>query len=193
MAEKRLVKSLVGNKPKKFSELQREGDVLRSAATKQTVFEEDLSEALRKKLFLFSPKIKCAEMFYLQCWRVILKYSVAYFKESRADRGSIEFIVDPIKGSAANEDKVNLRLSKKSLPKDAISDKTLDKAKAEKKVVIDARWKVLLARYKKPAEIEVVSVEPFYRPYYKVSTVWRNKEEIQWVPADDFGNYFVYN
>ena len=185
MVTKRLVKPLAGSKRKD------EGIIVK--ATRQVVFEDDISDLLRKRFFLFSPKINSTEMFYLQCWKVLLKYSVAYFKETRADKGSIEFIVDPIKGSAANEEKIDLSLIKKSIPSALISEKKLSEERAEKKAIVDARWKVLLSKFKRPPELEVVSVDVFYRPYYKVDTICGSKEGIQWIPADDFGNYFVYN
>lgn len=125
MVTKRLVKPLAGSKRKD------EGIIVK--ATRQVVFEDDISDLLRKRFFLFSPKINSTEMFYLQCWKVLLKYSVAYFKETRADKGSIEFIVDPIKGSAANEEKIDLSLIKKSIPSALISEKKLSEERAEKK------------------------------------------------------------
>ena len=162
-------------------------------ATMKLIHEKDLPEMLRKKFFLFTPKIKSVEFFYLPCWSVVLKYYISYFNAYHMDRGNVEFIVDPINGCGFNEDKLELRFTKRMICKDIINEKGLSKEQAEKKAIIDARWKVLLSKYKRPPELEIVSAFEFFRPYYKVNTIWGNHEEIQWIPADDFANYFIYN
>ncbi|MCB6993848.1 hypothetical protein LI177_10180 [bacterium 210820-DFI.6.37] len=193
MVEKRLVKSL--NVVKKSSKLigkQYENTIL-IKTTPQTIFEKDLPEAVKKKLFVLRPEIVSAELCYVPCWRVVLKFSVSYLKKSRSEEGQIEFIVDPIKGCGANEEKFNLKLTKKSIPEEMVSEKNFSKEDAERKATTDARWKVLLNRYKQPAKLETARVDPFYRPYYKTEVLWGSKSEIQYVAADDFANYFVYS
>lgn len=193
MAQKRLVKSL--NVVKRSSKLvgkQYENTIL-IKTTPQTIFEKDLPEAVKKKLFILRPDIAAAELCYVPCWKVVLKFSVSYLKKTRSEEGQIEFIVDPIKGCGANEEKFNLRLEKKTISEDLISEKSFPREVAERKATTDARWKVLLNRYKQPAQLETVRVDQFYRPYYKAEVVWGTKSEIQYVAADDFANYFVYS
>ena len=196
MAEKSIVK------PKKLrpkaltpeEEKRQEMETIKIRATFKTLGAGDLALVARKKLFLITPEIRSAEFFYLPCWRVVLDFRVSYFKESRADTGQVEFIIDPIKGCGANEDEIKLDIAPRRVPKEIVGfDYRVEQEEAERKAKVDARWKVLLARYKKPAELEVAKVEEFYRPYYKAETVWRDKVEIQYIAADDFANYFVYN
>lgn len=196
MVEKKLVKSLAAQKGKKLERVKQGGkpeNTSRCRTLPLKVREEDIPELLRKKFFLFTPKIKKAELFYLSCWRVELRFYVSYLNARREDKGTLEFIVDPIKGCGVNEERIRLKFAYDNIPDNLISDKTMTKEVAEKKAIIDARWKVLLSRYKRPAELETVSTMSFLRPYYKVYTVWGSKEEIQWIPADNFASYFIYN
>lgn len=193
MAQKRLVKSLKGVKKSSGLEGKQHENMILIKVTPQTIFEEDLREAVKKKLFILRPNIASAELCYVPCWKVVLKFSVSYLKKTRSEEGQIEFIADPLKGCSANEEKFDLKLKNKSIPEEAISEKSISREDAERKATTDARWKVLLNRYKQPAQLETVRVDPFYRPYYKAEVAWGTKSEIQYVAADDFANYFVYS
>ena len=148
---------------------------------------------VRKKLFLVRPRILSAEFRYLPCWRVTLDYSVSYFKQTRSDDGSVVFIVDPVKGCGVIEEKLDFKLERKSIADELLAGEMLTKEQAEKKAIVDARWKVLMARFKRPPALETKSIEEFYRPYYRAEYTYGNKVRTQWIAADDFANYFVYN
>lgn len=191
MVKKKIMKPLKADQAHLKEEQEQERR--RCKVTAQTSFEESLPYLVRKKFFLFKPRLLTSEFCYLPCWRVILNYSVSYFKKNRAEDGKIEFIVDPIKGCGANEERLNLKLVKKAIPVKLLAAEELSREQAEKKAIVDARWKVLMAKFKRPPELETASMEQFYRPYYKVQVAWGSKTETQWVAADDFANYFVYN
>ena len=148
-------------KPKKLKEKslsleekrELEANTIKIKATAKAINENDLALIARKKLFLISPEIRSAEFFYLPCWRVVLKFSVSYFKKERADKGQVEFIVDPLKGCGANEEELKIDLITKQVPKDLVADDwKIEQEDAVWKAKVDARWKVLLARYKKPVD-----------------------------------------
>ncbi|NBI62709.1 hypothetical protein D3Z38_06480 [Clostridiales bacterium] len=195
MERKTLVKPLAPQKQSDadFQDPKNSENLIKIRVTKKTISEEQLVQYARKKMFIMKPKILSVEFFYQSCWRVVLDFKVAYFKETRADRGQVEFIVDPRKGCGANEEELALDLISKRVPLEMISDVDVEKGEAERKAKVDARWKVLLARYKKPAELELAEITQFYRPYYMAKVSWGSKTGIQYLAADDFANYFVYN
>lgn len=195
MERKTLVKPLVPRRRSDadFQDPKNSENLIKIRATKKTIDEEQLVQYARKKIFIMKPQILSAKFFYQPCWRVVLDFKVAYFKETRADRGQVEFIVDPRKGCGANEEELSLNLISKRVPLEMLSDVDVEKDEAERKAKVDARWKVLLARYKKPAELELAELKRFYRPYYRAEVSWGNKTGVQYLAADDFANYFVYN
>lgn len=193
MEKEKLVKQLKAVKASAPMDNEKHNKGAKLKVTLRTVSEEDLPYLVRKRFFLIRPKVLSAEFHYLPCWRVVLKYTVSYFKKNRTDDGTIEFIVDPIRGCGANEEKLSLKLVKKEIEPRMLVKDTLTRAQAEKKAIVDARWKVLMAKYKRPAELETDHIEKFYRPYYEVSFTYGGKIQTQWVAADDFSNYFVYN
>lgn len=166
---------------------------LRVLTTVKTVDERELAELAPKRLFLFRPHVVSARFCYVPCRKVILKYDVSYFSAKRTDSGEITFVVDDKKGTGAIEDNIKLSLVKKSIEEKLIEEEFFTDEQATKKAIVDARWKVLMAKYKKPPELEVKSVSKFYRPYYEVMYSFGGKEKRAWIPADEYGTYFVYN
>ncbi len=167
-------------------------DEIRVPVTLKTVDESELADLAPKRLFLLKPKVKRARFCYIPCHRILLSYSVSYFSNKRCDDGQLTFIVDDKKGTGVIEDNMKLQTVRKAIDEDIIEEAFFSDEQAVKKAVVDARWKVLLAKYKKPPELELVSSEKFYRPYYEVTYVFGGKEKTAWIPADKYGTYFVY-
>ena len=193
MEKETLVKQLKAAKASTPTDKEKQSKGVKVKVTLHTISEEDLPYLVRKRLFLIRPKVLSAKFHYLPCWRVVLKYSVSYFKKNRTDDGTIEFIVDPIRGCGANEEKLNLKLVKKAIEPELLVADTLTRAQAEKRAIVDARWKVLMAKYKRSPELETDHIEKFYRPYYELRVAFAGKTQTQFIAADDFSNYFVYN
>ena len=167
-------------------------DEVRVPVTLKTVDESELADLAPKRLFLLKPKVKQARFCYISCHRVVLSYSVSYFSNRRRDDGQLTFIVDDKKGTGVIEDNMKLQTVRKAIDEDLIEEAFFSDEQAVKKAIVDARWKVLLAKYKKPPELELVSSEKFYRPYYEVTYAFGGKEKTAWIPADKYGTYFVY-
>jgi hypothetical protein len=68
----------------------------------------------------------------------------------------------------------------------------MTREQAERKVKTDARWKVVMAQYKRPPELSTVSVREFYRPYYHVQVSFGGESGEKWIPADGYDSYFTY-
>lgn len=167
-------------------------DEIRVPVTLKTVDESELADLAPKCLFLLKLKVKRARFCYIQCHRVVLSYSVSYFSNKRCDDGQMTFIVDDKKGTGVIEDNMKLQTIRKAIDENIIEEAFFSDEQAVKKAVVDARWKVLLAKYKKPPELKLVSSEKFYRPYYEVTYAFGGKEKTVWIPADNYGTYFVY-
>ena len=161
--------------------------------TEKVVDESTLCELLPKRLFLIHPRLLSARFCYVACWKVVLEYAVSYFKKNRADHGTIVFVVDGTKGCAVIEDDIELKLIRSGIDADLCEKDAFTQEQAEKKAIVDARWKVLMARYKRPPELETKAISKFYRPYYEVEYSYGGKIKKYWIPADEYGNYFVYN
>jgi hypothetical protein len=187
---KRTVKRL---KPKQTVTDDIDKELKKHRVTLKVVDESELPDLVPKNLFLFRPKISDARFCYVPCHKVVLEYAVAYFSAKKSDNGRLTFIVDDKKGTGVIEDDIRLEIVKGNIDEGLIEDEFFTKEQAEKKAVVDARWKVLLARYKKPPELEVISSEKFYRPYFEVTYTLGKKERKAWVPADKYATYFVYN
>lgn len=166
---------------------------IKVTVTRKSLGVEDLPDVMRKKFFIKKAQVVKARFCYLPCYRVELAFFVSYFSEKRSDNGHLVFIVDPKRGCGVIEDNIRLDISKKAIDESLMMDDELTEEQAEKKAIVDARWKVLMARYKKPAELKTVKIEKFYRPYYEVLASYGGAEKVQWVAADDYANYFVYN
>lgn len=191
MKEKRLVKSL--RVVKETPRLVKNEDVAYIKATQQVLFKADLPKAIKKKLLSVPPKILSANLHYVSCWKVTMHFQIEYLSGRRNASGELEFIVDPIKGSCVNEERLDLKLKKIKIDPEMISEKKFELEEAERKSVTDARWKVLLNRYKQPAKITIIKTEEFFRPYYVVEVIFGTKKELQYVIADEFSNYFTYS
>lgn len=142
-----------------------DGSNVRILTTVKTIDERDLAELAPKRLFLLKPRVVSSRFCYVPCRKVVLEYSVSYFSAKRTDSGKITFVVDDKKGTGVIEDNIKLSLVKKNIEETLIEEEFFTDEQATKKAVVDARWKVLMARYKKPPELEVKSVSKFYRPY----------------------------
>ena len=180
-------------KPRRENDVDREENKLKVLVTPKTVEINELADLAPKRLFLFKPRVVSARFCYVPCRKVVLDYSVSFFSARRNDSGRLTFIVDDKKGTGVIEDNIKLQTVKKHIDEDLIEEEFFSDEQAVKKAVVDARWKVLLSRFKKPPELEVVSAEKFYRPYYDVTYSIGGREKKAWIPADKYGTYFVYN
>ena len=188
------VKKSVKRLKSKKTVIEEEGKTLvKNHVTEITVSESELGDLVPKKMFLFRPRIVSTRFCYVPCRKVVLQYSVSYFSARRTDKGRLTFIVDDKKGTGVIEDNIKLKIIRKSIEGDLIEEEFFSDEQAVKKAVVYARWKVLLSKYKKPPELEVISSEKFYRPYYEVLYSFGGKEKKAWIPADRYGTYFVYN
>lgn len=180
-------------KPRKENDGGKEENKVKALVTSKIVEIDDLADLAPKRMFLFKPRVVSARFCYIPCRKVVLDYSVSFFSAKRNDSGRLTFIVDDKKGTGVIEDNIKLQTMKKHIDEELIEDEFFSDEQAVKKAVVDARWKVLLSRFKKPPELEVVSAEKFYRPYYDVTYSFGGREKKAWIPADKYGTYFVYN
>lgn len=160
--------------------------------TKQKVFTDELPYNLKKRFFLFSPKVISYRLRYVPCWLVVLDYKVVLLTKNNTREGRVELIVDEIKGSSALEPGCKLDLEKDSIKKGIIMDQTVTLEQAIKKAKIDARWKVIMGQYKRPPELELVRTQQFMRPFYETIVEFNGKRQTQWIAADGYDNYSTY-
>lgn len=160
--------------------------------TKQKIFPEELPFSLKKRFFLFSPRIVSYRLRYVPCWLVVLNYSVVILTKKNTREGIVELIVDEIKGSSALEPGCKLELGKKKIEKELIMDRTVTEEQAVRKAKIDARWKVIMGQYKRPPELEFVRAQKFMRPFYETIVQFNGKRQTQWIAADGYDNYATY-
>lgn len=182
-------RSRLSAKPVKQSENASRKDC---SVTQIALSKWDAAGLARKKFFVIKPEIVSMEICYVPCWWVVLDYSVTFFSKKHQVEGRLHFIVDEVKGCGVIEDPISVKLKRSSIEAGALVPHRLDREQATKKAIIDARWKVVMSRYKRPPELQVVSVKEFYRPYYEVELSYGGEVSKQWISADAFGNYFVY-
>ena len=160
--------------------------------TQTALSQNEASALVRKKFFIVRPQIVSMEICYVPCWWVVLDFNVTFFSKKNKFEGRLEFIVDEVKGCGVIEDAVKIKLDKKKIGSADLVPRKLSREQAEKKAIIEARWKVVMAKYKRPPEVEIVNTREFYRPYYEVEYTYGKEIMKQWIPADSYGNYFVY-
>jgi hypothetical protein len=157
------------------------------------VTEQDmLPELLKRRLFLFPQRLVRASLRYVPCWQVYLDYSVRGISKNQKREGRVDMLVDEQRGCLAIDGGIILKPLDASVDKRLIVGDRLTEEQAEKKAVVEARWKVLMARYKQPPELTTTKIRKFYRPYYKATVFSLGKESEQWIPADGFDQYFTY-
>jgi hypothetical protein len=154
--------------------------------------EDEISYLAKRRFFVISPRILNVKLRYIPCWWVSLDYQVTILTKNNIREGSLDFVVDEVKGCAVMEASLPVALAPKTANRKTVMSGTITKSQAEKKAVTDARWKVVMGQYKRPPEIFNVKAARFYRPYYEVDVTYANRPEILWIPADNFGNYYTY-
>ncbi len=160
--------------------------------TPVVVSQASANSKVRKKLFFIPPRIISSELKYVPCWKIVLDFTVVYFSKKNVVEGRLDFIVDEVKGCSLVEESLKIKLERRNIEPSIVVPFKYTQEEAVKKAVIDARWKVVLGRYKKPPELQLVSTQVFYRPYYKIEYTFGDKIEVQWIAADDYGNYLAY-
>ena len=158
----------------------------------QAVTYEDLQDEIPRKLMLWQQQLINAELRYVPCWHVVLDYHVAGLNRRNYHEGTMEFIVDERKGSSLIDDDVEFGFCYEQVNSRLITEGRFTMEIAEKKAITDARWKVGLSRFKSPPELSTVSIKKFYRPYFRAMVARSGRPSEVWIPADGYGNYFVY-
>jgi hypothetical protein len=198
MPEKKVAqKRSAGKRPRKWMPAAQNGqdpvaEAMNFYATKQTIFEEELPYLAKKKFFLIPQKVVGAKLHYVPCWWIVLDYCVTLLTKRNTREGRLDFIVDEIRGCSVMEQFLPVKLCRTDADRRAVLPQKLTEAQAEKKAIVDARWKVVMGQYKRPPELKTVSIRQFYRPYYEVALQCGGRVSAQWIPADDYDNYFTY-
>jgi hypothetical protein len=161
-------------------------------ATRQVDFEDVLQENAKRKFFIFQQQVESYRLFFVPCWFVMLDYKVTIFGKNSTREGRLAFIYDEQRGCCVIDP--DIRIARKELYVNAASvlPRRLTCEQAEKKVKTEARWKVVMAQYKRPPELFTVGVRKFYRPYFQTEVSFMGKQSIQWIPADGYDSYFTY-
>ncbi|HZK02323.1 MAG TPA: hypothetical protein VFC96_05610 [Anaerovoracaceae bacterium] len=161
-------------------------------ATEIVLSKSDAASLVRKKFFFIPPQIHSMKMRYVPCWWVVLDFTVGFFGNKNQVEGRLNFIVDEIKGCGLVDESVRIKLAKKKIESHELVEIRLSEDQAVKKATVDARWKVVLGKYKKPPELELVSTKIFYRPYFEVDYSYGQDIMTQWIPVDNYGSYLAY-
>lgn len=189
VVQKLKINRLVSSSHGKMTE---KDDMIDLKVTKQTIFDDELPYCLKKKLFLFSPKLLKYKLRYVRCWRIVLDFKVTLLTRNNIRDGQVELIVDEIKGCSALEPGCNLSIKKSRVSEELLHERSLTEEQAIKKATIDARWKVVMGQYKRPPELKFVRCQEFVRPYYEAEVLFNNKVSTQWIAADGYDNYITY-
>jgi len=160
--------------------------------TKTSVEPDCLQKIIGNRLFVIKPNIASYKLVYVHCFDIVLSFNVAYFSKKSSKSGKIRFIVDDKKGCGFADDSVELNYHIVNLEKSSMIPVKFSSKRAEKLAFADARWKVLMAKYKKPAELSTDSINEFFRPYYQVDFAYSKKTYERWVAADEYTNFFSY-
>lgn len=144
-----------------------------------------------KRFFFVKPKITSANLIYVPCWQIKMKYENPLLVGKIRKKGTLFIIVDEKFGiSCLEKDELVLKtesLKESMLPFENTEEQVIDRAKK------NARWKVLYGRYRTIADLEIVKVTRFYRPYWDLSLEHIGKNSKQLLAADGYATQRAYS